>query len=45
MFIVLEQNQRLERENMSLKQDLEELPKSNSPIITPKNKREKLAAD
>ena len=45
MFKVLEQNQRLERENMSLKLDMESKPRSNSPMVTPRNKRERIAAE
>ena len=45
LFMVLEQNQRLERENMTLKLDMERKPRSNSPMVTPRNKREKIAAE
>ena len=45
MFVVLEQNQRLERENMTLKLDMESKPRSNSPMVTPRNKRERIAAE
>ena len=45
MFTILEVNQRLERENKTLKQDLEQLNSNDSQMITPRNKREKYAAE